>query len=250
MRLGGFGIYLGFVRYDSEQKSDRLADGERVHDPDDQKEVLEQCLAVLQNACDVANNQYDDYYKSFAGLDAKAQATATLSGLVLAAIAAFLKDGRIPVLAKDGLLGWIAVLLPPILALFAVLVSLLASRIKDIATPFDSAQRIKDAIEISMQEPASMAREQIFIYYRKQLEYWQETFSGNEDGEGIVQAVERKGRLVKRGQELMFSSLFFLLLLFIGVLVESRALPPNVDVKQTETNINSHVKTEAPAPTK
>ena len=57
---------------------------------DEQERCVQQKIAVLINACDVAAKHYDDYYKGFVALDGKAQGIATISGLVLAAIAAFL----------------------------------------------------------------------------------------------------------------------------------------------------------------
>lgn len=188
---------------------------------EEQNQRAKDIISLLQNACDVASKQYDDYYKSFAALDAKAQGTATVSGLVLAAMAAFLKDGRIPVIAKSGVRGFILILLPPTFALLAVVVSLWAARIMDIVEPFGSTQRTRDAINLSKQDPDLMSNEQVFIYYREQLKDWEKTFDGDGKTTGIVEAVNNKGILVHWGQILMVSSLCLLLILFVEVLIKS-----------------------------
>ena len=61
-----------------------------------------QMIAVLVDACANAARHYDSSHKGFVALDAKAQGVASVSGLVLAAIAAFSRDGRPPVLAPNG----------------------------------------------------------------------------------------------------------------------------------------------------
>ena len=62
---------------------------------DEETQRVETLIAVAQTACDNASKQYDDYYKTFVALDAKAQSTATIGGVVIAAVVAFVDAGKL-----------------------------------------------------------------------------------------------------------------------------------------------------------
>jgi hypothetical protein len=107
----------------------------------------EKQVALVESACDCAAKHYDDYYKSFAALDGKAQYTATISGFVLASIAGFINAGRLhPLLSTGGrAYGYALVIAPPTLALLSVVLSLVATKVQDVAIPFDSLEQIREA---------------------------------------------------------------------------------------------------------
>ena len=106
---------------------------------------LEMMISVAQNACDCAAKQYDDYYKSFAAFDVKAQATATISGVVLAAFVAIANAGRFQTLLASGrICGYLLVTLTPLFAFSAVIASLIASRVRAVTIPFDSIEQIRE----------------------------------------------------------------------------------------------------------
>ena len=77
-------------------------------------EPVEKCerdkVALLIDACEVAARHYEDDWNAFANLDAKALGVATIGGIVLAAVVAFLKDGRAPAFAQGNCLLMLLIL--------------------------------------------------------------------------------------------------------------------------------------------
>jgi hypothetical protein len=193
-------------------------------------EELEKCarekIPVLINACDVAAKNYDDHYKGFVALDGKAQGIATVSGLVLAAMAAFLKDGRVPALAKSGW-GWIILILAaPLAALMAAVISLLGAQVSAFVEPFDAHGRITEAEDLARLDCAQFGQERVLGYYLAQLERWRECLEGSENMVGIKEAVEKKAAYVLCGQRLMILALCLLMVLFAVILFVSQTAIP------------------------
>ncbi len=169
-------------------------------------------VSVAASACDNASKQYDDYYKSFSGLDSKAQATATVSGLALAAIAAFLQGGHVASILHAGCWHSLAVWVPPSLALVSVILSLVGSRVTDVVTPFNSSERIREAKDLAELHCSEFSQQHVLDYYRSQLEDWILAL------DSIDAAVESKARWVLSGQVAMIFSLIGLLVLYILIL--------------------------------
>jgi hypothetical protein len=177
---------------------------------DDQR--LDALISIAQNACDNAAKHYDDYYKSFAALDGKAQSTATVSGVVLAAVVAFMNAGRLsPLLSTKGDCGYVLVLSPAIGALLAVVVSFAASKVMDITVPFAAADQIKEAEDLARLPPNELSREHILGYQHARLSHWKDALSDIDSG------VRKKARLVLWAQVLLVLTLFSLLTLFIAL---------------------------------
>ena len=171
-------------------------------------------IALASGASQSGANQYDDYYKSFTALDGKAQATASTSSLVLAAIAAFLKDGRIPHL-YNGTWWTIAVLISPISALISVIVSLCGARVIDIVVPYDADAQIKEARDLSALPCDEFSQEHVLNYHRARLSHWSDALAS------IKVAVERKAKWVWCGQAAMILALVFLLIVYVTNLLKS-----------------------------
>ena len=133
--------------------------------------ALDKCLrdkvAVAISAADSSAKHYEDYYKSFLGIDTKAQSNATISGLVLAATAAFIKDGRVTALAQSGRWWIVLVLLPPAFALLAVIVSLVGARITSIIFPFDAKEQIREAKHLADLDCNEFSQMHIRNYYSR-----------------------------------------------------------------------------------
>jgi hypothetical protein len=172
-------------------------------------------VAVATSACENACQQYDDYYKSFSGLDGKAQATATVSGVALAAIAAFLQGGQVASLLHAGCWHSLAVLAPPSLALMSVILSLIGSKVTDVVVPFDSAERIQEAKDLAELDCSEFSQQHVLDYYRAQLEHWILAL------QSIDSAVETKARWILWGQISMICSLIGLVVLYILILHRS-----------------------------
>jgi hypothetical protein len=182
-------------------------------------EASEACLhdkvAVALNACETAAKHYEDYGGAFTTLDGKAQATGIISGLVLAAVAAFFKDGKAPAIVS-GKHCWIfLVLAPPVLALAAVITSLLGARVTEVISPFDSPEQIREAKNLADVDCVEFSQEHVLDYYRARLEHWLKAL------EGIRLVVRGKAKWILWCQRLMIASLVFLLVLYIVVLFKS-----------------------------
>jgi hypothetical protein len=172
----------------------------------------EALISIAQAACDSAAKHYDDYYRSFAALDGKAQSTATVSGVVLAAVVAFMNAGRLtPLLSTWGGCGYFLVLSPAIGALLAVVMSFLASRVMDITVPFAAADQIKEAEDLARLPPNELSREHLLGYQHARLSHWKEALSDIDSG------VRKKARLVFWAQILLVLTLLSLLTLFIAL---------------------------------
>jgi hypothetical protein len=172
-------------------------------------------VALAKDACDSAAKHYDDYYRSFASLDGKAQATATISGLVLAAMAAFVKDGRVSALVHSGHWWILMPLAPPVFSLASVIMSLVGAKVTEIVVPFDSPEQIREAKNLAKLPCTEFSQEHVLDYYRARLEHWIQAV------ESIAKAVESKASWILRGQIAMIAALVALLALYIVVLLKS-----------------------------
>jgi hypothetical protein len=174
----------------------------------------EQKIAVLLDACSTAAKHYDDYYKGFVSLDGKAQGVATVSGLVLAAVAAFFKDGRLSAIAQTAWWWRVSILAIPLLALGAVIISLQGALVHEMVEPFDAPGSILDAeglVELSRDQFHSDA---VIAYYRSQLMRWRRCLDGTAENEGMRRSVAKKSNYVLLGQRLMMTALGLLTLVF------------------------------------
>ena len=179
-------------------------------------ERIEALISIAETACDSAAKQYDDYYKSFAALDGKAQSTATVGGVVLAAVVAFMNAGRLsPLLSNAGDCGYLLVLSPAIGALLAVVMSFVASKVMDITVPFAADDQIKEAEDLARLPPEELSREHLLGYQRARLNHWKEALSD------ISSGVRKKATLVFWAQMLLVLTLFLLLTLFIALVSQA-----------------------------
>jgi len=185
------------------------------------QQTFDMKLSLVQSACDSAAKQYDDYYKSFQAFDGKAQGTATISGFILAAVVAFIDAKQFDrLLMGQRIYNYVFVLLPPLFALFGVIASLIASRVRDVTVPFDAVEQIREAGDLADLPYEQFSKEHVFDYYLARLRHWQEAVGG------IADEVELKAKWVKRAQLLMVSSLGFLLILFMVTFLKALGFWP------------------------
>lgn len=182
---------------------------------DKEDKCLRDKVEVATDACDNAARQYEDYYKGFAALDGKSQATTTVSGLVLAAIAAFVKDGRIPVLANSSHWWIFLILAPPVLALMSVICGLIGAKVTEVIVPFDSPEQIREARDIAQLECEEFSQTNVLNYYSARLDHWIGAL------ESIESRVTQKATWVLKSQIAMLFSLAFLLALYVTTLLKS-----------------------------
>jgi hypothetical protein len=172
-------------------------------------------ISVAINACDSAAKHYDSYYRGFMALDAKGQGTVTVSGLILAAMAAFLKDGRVPVLVSSSRWWILLILAAPAAALVAAIISLFGTRLVDVVVPFDASAQIHEAKILAALDCTEFSQRHILDYYLERLTHW------NRALDSIESAISRKARRVSLAQKMMLVGLLTLLLLFIVILLKS-----------------------------
>ncbi|RZU40348.1 hypothetical protein [Edaphobacter modestus] len=182
--------------------------------PDENKCLRDQ-LGVSTNACDSAAKQYEDYYKGFAALDTKSQSTATISGLVLAAVAAFVKDGRIPVLVSARHWWILLIVAPPVTALFSVIFALTGAKVTEVVVPFDAAEQIREAKDLAELDCEEFSLAHVLNYYNSRLDHWNNALAS------IESCVIDKAKWVLNAQITMIASLALLLALYVIVLLKS-----------------------------
>jgi hypothetical protein len=183
---------------------------ERREFPIEPRARFEMLRAVLVEACESASRQYDDYYRSFAGLDGKAQSTATASGIVLASVVASFNAGRMSsMLTSLGTFGYFIVLAPPISALISVILSLLAARATEVEIPFNAIDRMTEAENLAGLPLAEFTDLHVTNYYRERMKQWESSIND------IAKKVEKKGKWVIRGQVMMTVAFALLIPLLI-----------------------------------
>jgi hypothetical protein len=190
-------------------------------------ESVEKCerdkVALLIDACEVAARHYEDYWNAFANLDAKALGVATIGGIALAAVVAFLKDGRAPEFAQGNCLLMLLILAPPVLALTAIIFSLFGAKVTEVVEPFDAPERMREARALSEIDCGEFSPQHIVDYYRAQLDHWSNAISDIKD------VVATKGKRVFLGQAFLIAALSSLVVVFLVFLLMPTAA--NVPIK-------------------
>jgi hypothetical protein len=181
----------------------------------DAEKCAEKQIALAKEASDSAAKQYDDYYRSFAGVDGKAQYTATISSFVLASFVALMNAKRFELLLSSHCVGnYLLVILPPVCALLSVILSLVATKVRDVAIPYGAADQIKDAENLADLQCDEFTAEHVLDYYRARLRHWKIAL------DDIAGAVERKSAWVLRSQILMVIALTLLLFIFVAITIK------------------------------
>lgn len=185
---------------------------------------MEILVSVTAAACDSASKQYDDYYKTFSALDTKAQGAATVSGILLASVVAFVNAGRLSTLLSSvGGCGHVLVLSPAISALATIVMSFVAAKVTKITVPFAADEQLEEAGNLADLPPAELSKDHLLSYYRDRLAHWREALKS------IAAGVERKASLVLWTQALLgFTALLLLVLLIAMVTTTQQILPPGL----------------------
>jgi hypothetical protein len=171
---------------------------------------FEALASIAESACDSAARQYDDYYKSFAALDGKAQSTATLGSAVLAAVVAVMNGGRLSgFLSNDHPCRYLLVTAPAVGALLTVIVGFYATRVTEITVPFAADEQIEEVEDLVRLPADELSKGHVLNYHRARLTHWKEALSG------MSSAVSTKAKWVLCGHVLLVITLFLLLALFV-----------------------------------
>ena len=174
-------------------------------------------IALLIDARDAASKQYEDYSNAFVNLDTKASAAATIAGLVLAAVVAFLKDGQAPAVARGNCFYMIMIVASPVLALAAIVASMFGAKVTEVVEPFDAPERMREAKNLAEIGCDEFSQQHIIDYYRAQLDYWSKAI------EDIRKVVATKAKRVLYGQAFLIAALAILVLVFVVFLLTPSA---------------------------
>jgi hypothetical protein len=167
---------------------------------------------ILRGACDDAAKQYEDYARTFSGLDSKAQSAATSAGVFLAAVVAFIKPEHVAALgARTGAYAQLVLLLPGLAALATVVLALLAMRVVEVPVPFDAPSQIKEAEDLRRSGVGELRQEDVLDYFRARLAYWTDSLNG------LEKTVGRKARWVLGAQVGLAIAVLALLMLLVFV---------------------------------
>jgi len=170
-------------------------------------------IEVMRDVCTSAAAQYDDYYKSFVGLDGKAQSAATVAGVSIGAVVAFIDASRLNALIIRNGVWWhyMIALLPAATALITVILSLVAMCVRGTVVQFSAMEQIDEAEDLAKLAGDEVSVERVLGYYGGRLNHCKGALKN------IAAHVESKGRWVIAAQVGLVISLTSLLLLFIVV---------------------------------
>jgi hypothetical protein len=182
-----------------------------MSEPTVEEKRVELLIAVSTLASENSAKQYDDYSKTFVALDAKAQATATTGGVVLAAMVAFVNGGKLTDIMTSTPWGKAWVLIPVVGALITVVVSFFAAQVKSVNVPFAADQQVKEVERLSDLPAAEISREHVLGFHRGRLIHWKNAL------EDVASVVKTKGRRVLASQIVLLVTLGSVLALFIAL---------------------------------
>lgn len=188
--------------------------------PEEVKTCERDKIALLIDACETAAKHYQDYSDAFANLDTKASAIATIGGIILAAVVAFLKDGRVPAEAQRNYLFMMLIVASPVLALVAIIFSMFGAKVTEVVEPFDAPERMREAKNLAELDCDEFSPQHIIDYYRAQIDHWTKAI------EDIKDVVRVKGNRVLYGQRVLIAALTVLVLVFVvNLLTPSPSVP-------------------------
>jgi hypothetical protein len=129
-------------------------------------------IELLRDACATAAAQYEDYYKSFAGLDSKAIAAGTVAGIIFGALVAFLNKPSLLLRAFTGS-AWHEFLLffAPLGAFVTIILSVIVVQVRDTAISTSAQAQIKETHDLSEIDRRSLSLDHIVDFYLTSLSY-------------------------------------------------------------------------------
>lgn len=181
--------------------------------------------AAADKACSNAAGNYEDFYKTFVAIDAKAQGAATIAGMVLAGTFAVLK----PDLARDVVqscgssVGLLVITLPGVLALITVFLALRTIWVRRVTQPYAATLELAEVLDLAQQRPFEQTKERFFKLRLTRLHHWSGAVAD------IESVVEKKARWLLGTQAVLFVTLLVLIVSVVLVaasLLRSAVLHP------------------------
>jgi uncharacterized membrane protein len=170
-------------------------------------------LTIAKDACKSAEAQYDDYYRSFVGLDGKAQAAGTVAGVVLAALFAYVNASHsVSISNPPPIASHILLIGCAVGALLTVVVSVISMRVRDAVMPFAATEQITEAEDLAALPAAEISSERVLRYYRGRLNHSKLALGD------MSKHISIKGRWTLGTQIILIVTLAILLALFLVII--------------------------------
>lgn len=171
----------------------------------------EKRFTLLEKALQASIDQYKDETNNFTNLDTKAQNTAAIDCIFLAAALAFLRGKALEQFIEYGGVHTLCFLgLSIVFFIFSIFCCLRGIRIKEIVGPISSVIIYKMTSDILRADSPNMTDESYESYFKTLITYWQKPI------EDISEKNERKAEAVLDGQySLVFAIVFVVITLVI-----------------------------------
>ncbi|MFN7940785.1 MAG: hypothetical protein U0X73_04255 [Thermoanaerobaculia bacterium] len=152
-------------------------------------------IALLEAAREHCARQYDDFFRTFASLDSKAQSVATLAGVQLAALLVFLREGNLAVLrAGFGDVAAIVLAVTLVVLLLVIAAAVAAMKVTSLPTPYQAAEEAEAVASLIALQGDELSDQVVVNHLSEHNEAWTSALVG------IELATRRKARIVEACQ--------------------------------------------------
>jgi hypothetical protein len=137
---------------------------------------------LLSAARDNCAKEYDDLFRTFASLDAKAQNTAAIAGVQLAAILAFLQKDNLRILVESYGPGTYPLLIATLITLVVVIgACMLAMKVTDLPEPYSGVREVEALASLRRLPSEEFDAETTVNHLVDHLEMWKGVIKGMSD---------------------------------------------------------------------
>ena len=148
-------------------------------------------IDLLGAARENCARQYDDFYRTFASLDSKAQAVATLAGVQLAALVIFLREGNLVLLqSRFGDTAAVVLLVTLVVLLVAIAGAVAAMKVTSVPMPYQAAAEVDAVASLVLLQGEEFSDQVVINHLSEHNDAWKAIL------EGIENATSQKARSV------------------------------------------------------
>lgn len=174
---------------------------------------LFQLFAAARENC---AKHYDDLFRTFMSLDSKAQSTATIAGVQLAAIVAFLQKGQIETLLRSyGAVAGAFLMTAVVLLVVVIGACVVAMWVTNVPAPYGADREAEALRSLRQLSPSEFSGETAVNHLAEHLEHWQKLV------QEMSEATARKAKRVAACQGVMVLGLAAASTVFLLLLVAS-----------------------------
>lgn len=149
-------------------------------------------IELIRDACATASAQYDDYYKSFVGLDSKAIAAGTIGGILFGAIVAFLNKPKLLSVVVTGA-AWHELLLfcAPLGSVLTIILSVFVVQVRNAALATSAEIQIAEISDLCAIDRSHLSSSHIVDFYMTSLSNFEESLCD------LASHVQSKGTILR-----------------------------------------------------